>query len=47
MASITERICKDGTPSFRVLIRKKGIYLCKTFKTYNEAAGWVIKNETK
>lgn len=47
MASITVRICKDGTPSFRVLIRRKGVYICKTFKTKGSAIFWSMKHEPK
>jgi hypothetical protein len=47
MASITVRMCKDGTPSFRVLIRKKGVYKCKTFKGRKIAVLWSIQNEPR
>jgi hypothetical protein len=47
MASITERIRLYGGTSYRVLIRKKGVYLCKTFHTKKEAILWVTINEPK
>jgi hypothetical protein len=47
MASITVRICKDGTESYRVLIRKKGVYKCKTFKCKKAAIVWSLQNDPK
>jgi hypothetical protein len=47
MASITRRVCKDGTDSYRVLIRRKSVYLCKTFKSLKIAKLWMIKNEPR
>ncbi len=45
MASLTVRICKDGSESYRILIRKKGLYMCKTFKCRKLAVIWIIKND--
>jgi hypothetical protein len=47
MASITIRTCQDGTDSYRVLIRKKGVRMCKTFKKKLIALAWAKKNDPK
>lgn len=46
MASIFERLNKNGTSTFRVQIRRKGISkLCLTFSNYDQAAKWVAEHE--
>lgn len=41
MATITIRICKDGTKRYRVLIRKKKYpRMCKTFADLKTAKKW-------
>jgi hypothetical protein len=47
MASVTKRIRLDGGVSYRVLIRRKGIYKCKTFHTVKDATIWITENEPK
>lgn len=46
MASIFERLCKDGTSTFRVQIRRKGLpKLCLSFSSHKEAKKWVDEHE--
>lgn len=46
MASIFERKLKNGSTTYRVVIRRKDIpLLCITFATKKEAKDWIKKNE--
>lgn len=46
MATIQERKLSDGSSSYRVLIRRKGIpQLSITFTTFEEAQEWTRMNE--
>jgi hypothetical protein len=46
MASITERIYKNGVKVYRVVIRRKDVpLLCLTFSSRKDAERWVDINE--
>lgn len=48
MATIFERNNRDGSTTYRMIVRRKGIpTLCLAFSTYKEAAEWVKNNEEK
>jgi hypothetical protein len=48
LATIFNRINKDGSVSYRVMIRRKGLpLLTLSFFSYAEAVNWVIENEEK
>lgn len=48
MASISVRINKEGSITYRVQIRRKGLpKLSLTFSSYQNAKSWVIKHEQK
>lgn len=46
MASIFSRVNKNGSTSYRVLIRRKNVpLLCLTFSSEKEAVQWAKENE--
>ena len=48
MATIFPRIKKDGSKTYRLWIRRKGIpLLCLAFSTYEEAEDWAETHEFK
>lgn len=48
MATIYARRNLNGTVTYRVIVRRKGIpILCLSFETYEEAIKWESKHEEK